>query len=109
MADVVYFYGEDNNITSLFGAKLPDVPEGYNYDFINADALINLLSVKDGKLVTPSGMVYNVLALDSNAKKMSLPVLRKVAQLAKDGATIAGVKPTIDPACRMILPNLRRL
>ncbi|HEY4325024.1 MAG TPA: glycosyl hydrolase [Mucilaginibacter sp.] len=98
VADVVYFYGEDNNITSLFGAKLPDVPEGYSYDFINADALVNLLTVKDGKLVTPSGMVYNVLALDSNAKKMSLSVLRKVAQLAKDGATITGVKPVIDPS-----------
>lgn len=93
IADVVYFYGEDNNITSLFGAKLPDVPEGYNYDFINAHALINLLSVKEGKLVTPSGMHYQVLMLDSNAKKMSLPVLRKIKELVKEGATIAGVKP----------------
>ncbi|MDQ3846770.1 MAG: discoidin domain-containing protein, partial [Bacteroidota bacterium] len=40
VADIVYYYGEDNNITALFGKKLPDVPEGYNYDFINADALL---------------------------------------------------------------------
>jgi hypothetical protein len=56
----------------------PMFPEGYNYDFINADALINLLSVKDGKLVTPSGMTYRVLVLDSNALKMSLLFLRKI-------------------------------
>ena len=62
---------------------LPDIPEGYNYDFINADALINLLSVKDGKLVTPSGMSYRVLVLDSNATKMSLPVLRKINAIGK--------------------------
>ena len=31
VADVAYFYGEDNNITALFGDKLPDVPSGYNY------------------------------------------------------------------------------
>jgi hypothetical protein len=83
VADVVYYYGEDNNITGLFGGKLPDVPEGYNYDFINADALINLLSVKDGKLVTPSGMSYRVLVLDSNARTMSLPVLRKIRSTCK--------------------------
>ncbi|MFI5156803.1 MAG: glycosyl hydrolase, partial [Chitinophagales bacterium] len=49
VADIIYFYGEDNNITSLFGGKLPAIPEGYNYDFVNADALIHLLTVRDGK------------------------------------------------------------
>ena len=77
VADIVYYYGEDNNITSLFGKKLPDIPEGYNYDFINADALINLLSVKDGKLVTPSGMSYRVLVLDSNATKNVVACIAK--------------------------------
>jgi hypothetical protein len=94
VADIVYYYGEDNNITSLFGAKLPDVPEGYNYDFINSHALLNLLTVKEGKLVTPSGMSYSVLHLDSNAVTMPLDVLRKISGLVKAGATISGVKPT---------------
>ncbi|MDE3184404.1 MAG: discoidin domain-containing protein [Bacteroidota bacterium] len=98
VADVVYYYGEDNNITSLFGRKLPDVPEGYNYDFINPDALINLLSVKDGKLVTPSGMSYRLLVLDSNAIRMSLPVLKKIEKLVKEGATISGVEPQSTPS-----------
>jgi len=98
VADVVYYYGEDNNITSLFGGSLPNIPEGYNYDFINADALINLLSVKDGKLVTPSGMTYRLLVLDSNAVKMSLPVLRKIEKLVNAGATVAGIKPVATPS-----------
>ena len=100
VADIVYYYGEDNNITGLFGAKLPNVPEGYNYDFINSHALINLLTVKDGKLVTPSGMSYNVLHLDSNAVKMPLPVLRKISELVKAGATISGAKPTASPSLK---------
>jgi hypothetical protein len=100
VADIAYYYGEDNNITGLFGGKLPDVPEGYNYDFINPDALVNLLTVKDGRLVTPSGMSYRVLYLDSNARQMSLPVLRKIAQLVKGGATISGVKPEMDPSLK---------
>jgi len=98
VADIVYYYGEDNNITSLFGKKPPVIPEGYNYDYINADALINVLSVKDGKLTTPGGMSYRVLVLDSNATKMSVPVLRKISALVKTGATVTGVKPTSTPS-----------
>lgn len=109
VADVVYYYGEDNNITSLFSGKLPNVPEGYNFDFINPDALINLLSVKDGKLVTPSGMTYQVLHLDSNARQMSLPVLRKIALLVKGGATISGVKPEMTPSLKDDQAEFHRL
>lgn len=98
VADVVYYYGEDNNITSLFGKKLPSVPENYSYDFINPDALINLLSVKDGRLVTPSGMSYRLLVLDSNAIRMSLPVLKKIQLLVKEGAAISGVEPQTTPS-----------
>lgn len=96
VADVLYYYGEDDNITSLFGKGLPPIPTGYNFDFINADALVNLLSVKDGRLVTRSGMSYSLLVLDENAKKMSLPVLRKIEALVKAGAAIAGAKPEVD-------------
>ena len=98
VADVVYYYGEDNNITSLFGNSFPAIPEGYNYDYINAAALVNELSVKGGKLVTTSGMSYRILVLDSNAKYMTLPVLRKIHALVKAGATITGVKPTNTPS-----------
>ena len=109
VADVVYYYGEDNNITALFGGKLPDVPAGYNYDFINPDALINLLSVKDGMLITPSGMSYRGLALDSNASKMSLPVLRKIKQLVKAGAIITGVKPEMNASLKDDKQEFQRL
>jgi hypothetical protein len=97
VADIVYYYGEDNNITSLFGKKPPVIPEGYNYDYINSDALVNLLSVNNGMLVTPSGMSYRVLVLDSSAIKMSLPVLRKLSVLVKGGAIVTGVKPISAP------------
>lgn len=93
VADIIYYYGEDNNITSLFGKKLPDIPEGYNYDFVNTDALLNLLSVKNNKLVTASGMQYNVLVLDANSTHIPLKVLQKIQTLVKAGAIVAGPKP----------------
>ena len=92
-AAVVYYYGEDNCITGMFGDELPPVPAGYSFDFINSDALLNLLTVKDGRLTTPSGMSYRLLVLDKNVKFMPLAVLRKVAELVRVGAVISGAKP----------------
>lgn len=109
VADILYHYGEDNNITYLFGKGLPPVPEGYNFDFINTDALMNVLSVKDGKLVTPAGMVYRVLVLDSSAIKMSVATLRKLKALIVAGAVVAGIKPIATPALADDLNEFKQL
>lgn len=97
-ADFIYFYGEDDNITSIFGDKSPNVPAGYGFDYINADGLIHVLSVKDGNVVTGSGMSYRVLGLDPASMHMSLPVLRALYKLVEDGATVAGPRPASDPS-----------
>jgi hypothetical protein len=97
-ADIVYFYGEDSNLTAVFGKKGPDIPAGYNFDDINADALIHVLTCKDGQLATPSGMRYRVLALDPRSQQMSLPVLKKIRDLVQAGAIVAGLKPTDTPS-----------
>lgn len=98
VADVLYFYGEDSNLTAIFKNKSPDVPAGYNFDYVNADALIHKLSVKDGQIVTASGMSYHVLALDPYSRHMSLPVLRGIRDLVANGATVVGARPTDDPS-----------
>lgn len=98
VADIVYFYGEDTNLTSLFSNNGPNVPAGYNFDFINADALVHLLSVNNGELITPSGMRYRVLALDPYSQHMSLPVLRKIHELVAAGGVVAGPKPVGTPS-----------
>jgi len=97
-ADVLYFYGEDSNVTAIFADHLPDVPAGYNFDYVNADALIHQLSVEGGSITTPSGMRYRVLALDPYSKHMSLPVLRKIRDLVNEGAVVTGPKPTDTPS-----------
>ena len=98
VADVIYFYGEDSNITALFGNKAPDVPAGYNFDYVNADAILHRLSVAGGQITTPSGMSYRVMALDPNSRHMSLAVLRKIRDLVNAGAMVAGPKPIDSPS-----------
>jgi hypothetical protein len=97
-ADLVYFYGEDSNLTAIFGGKSPEVPDGFGFDYINADAVINALSVADGRIRTPGGMSYRVLGLDPYSRHMSLPVLRAIHKLVVEGAVVAGPKPMDDPS-----------
>jgi len=97
-ADVLYFYGEDSNVTAIFANKSPDVPPGYGYDYVNADALLREFSVADGRITTRSGMSYRVLALDPYSTHMSLPVLRSIRDLVNSGAIVAGAKPAGTPS-----------
>ena len=97
-ADLVYFYGEDSNLTAIFNDKAPDIPAGYGFDYINADGLIHELNVADGRITTKSGMSYTVLGLDPYSKHMSLPVLKAIHKLVEQGAVVAGPKPIDDPS-----------
>ncbi len=98
IADIIYYYGDDNNITALFANKLPDIPCGYNYDFVNSDAIVNVISVEKGQIITPGGARYKLLALDPNCSYMTLPVLRKISGMVKAGAVVVGEKPLNTPS-----------
>ena len=108
-ADLVYFYGEDSNLTAIFANKAPNVPAGYGFDYINADGLVHELSVSGGRINTKSGMTYRVLGLDPYSRHMSLPVLRAIHKLVEDGAVVAGPKPVDDPSLADDQAEFRKL
>ena len=91
-ADLCYFYGEGAPLGLDYEKISPAVPKGFDYDVCNADILLNLMEVKDGRITTPSGMSYRVLVLPPG-DRMTLPVLQKIAKLVRDGATVYGPKP----------------
>jgi hypothetical protein len=97
-ADIIYYYGEDSNITALFGNRPPEIPAGYSFDYVNADALVNRLAVTNGQITTATGMNYRVLGLDANSRHMSLAVLRKIRDLVNAGAVVVGPKPLDSPS-----------
>ncbi len=94
VADVAYFLGED--APKMTGIRDPEIPEGFSYDFVNAEVLMDA-SVKDGKLLLKSGMEYSVLVLPK-LKTMRPALLTKIAALVRDGLTILGPAPEKSPS-----------
>jgi hypothetical protein len=98
-ADVAYFYGEETPLTVLqTQGRLSDVPKGYAFDFVNADAVLHLLDVRDGYIVTDSGMHYRILQLGGASNRMTLTVLRKLKELVQKGALVVGEAPLDSPS-----------
>ena len=101
VADVAYFHGEDAPLTALYGdTPVADAPTRFAYDFVNADALLRLLSVDGHDLVAPSGARYRVLYLGGSSRDMTLPVLRRIAQLVEAGAIVVGDAPDGSPSLK---------
>ncbi|TCS14942.1 glycosyl hydrolase [Caulobacter sp. BK020] len=95
VADVAYFYGEERNLTERFKDEINTaIPAGHGYDYVNPEALLTLLSVRDGQLVTPSGMAYRVLYLPDDVTRFTLPALRKIGELVHAGAVLVAKRPT---------------
>jgi hypothetical protein len=98
VADVAYFFGEERPVTALFAdAPLADVPARHAYDFVDADVLLHDLDVDKGELVSKGGARYRALYLGGTSERMTLAVLRRLAELAADGATIIGSAPQSSP------------
>ncbi len=93
-ADVLQYYGDHvPNFTQFKRTDPAHCQPGYDYDVITAEALINRAKVQDGKILLPDGINYRVLVLPER-NQISLPVLNKIAELVKAGATVIGPKPT---------------
>lgn len=97
VADVAYFIGED--APKMTGLEDPKLPEGYSFDFINAEVLLTRATVKDGCLTLPDGMKYRLLVLPKQ-KSMRPEVLKKISELVYDGLAVYGDAPVYSPSLK---------
>lgn len=98
VADLLYFSGEDAPVDTPDRNRLdPTPPEGHDWDTINAEGLLRRVRVEDGKLVLPDGTTYRVLVLQRGAS-MTLPTLRKIQELVREGAWVCGPRPESSPS-----------
>ena len=91
-ADVALYQGDGIGRSMPRKVTIPGLGEGYDYDRCNSDVILNRMSVKNGRIVLPDGMTYRLLVLPRD-EPMDLNVLKKIASLAKAGATIVGPQP----------------
>ncbi|HEY6293795.1 MAG TPA: glycosyl hydrolase [Terriglobia bacterium] len=99
VGDLAYFYGESAPATVPFWKQLnPAPPQGYAYDWVNADVLLNRMSVRDGRLVLPDGMSYSALVLPDYVNQVTLPVLVKLRDLVSAGAIVVAPRPAHSPS-----------
>jgi hypothetical protein len=97
VADVCYYAGEDAPSELLGrGSLKPELPAGYDYDGIDAGALLSM-KVKNGRVTVPSGMSYAVLVLPES-EFMTPRIARKIKELVLAGATVVGPKPKYTPS-----------
>ena len=93
VSDFMVFVG-DGSPNSVYLRKdfEPAIPAGTNFDCTNADVLINRLKVQQKTLVLPEGTTYKALVL-KNCKRLSLPSLMRIYQIAKAGVPVVGDLP----------------
>lgn len=99
VADILYYYGEGVPVAAPFWKELhPSIPEGYDFDYVNTEVILDRLTVVDGQLVLPDGMRYSVLVLPSDLDQLTLPVARKLKALVEAGATMVAPRPKQSPS-----------
>ena len=63
-------------------------PKGYRYDLLDTKVLVERLAYKDGFFVLPGGAKYRVLVLDPSEEALPAAALRKIRDLAAQGAPV---------------------
>ncbi len=90
--DVCYYYGD--HAPNFVRPKHvdPSLGSGFDYDVVNSEVILTRMDVRDGKIVLPDGMTYELLVLP-DMEDANPDVLEKIMKLVEDGATVAGPKP----------------
>ncbi len=95
--DIAYFYW--GGCAKISWCYKSCYSKGFSYDYINADVILNRLTVKDGKLVLPDGMSYRLLVLPP-LKTITPELLEKIGSLVEQGANILGPQPERSPSLK---------
>ena len=98
--DILWYLGEE---VGHKPSERSPFPPGYKYDYVNKDALLNRISVKDGLFTTPEGVTWKVLWVPER-RWMSDAVKAKLSHFIKCGSRVVygsakdvveGIKPDV--------------
>ena len=101
VADLVYFNGEGApNAVPYWKPLDPAPPDGFDYDWVSAELLLNRMTVEAGRIVLPSGMRYRALVLPADVNRLTLPMAKKLRALVSAGAILIAPPPVGTPSLR---------
>jgi hypothetical protein len=107
VADILYMQAEavPNRFippNADFANPMPPDTPGYNFDGCTADVVFNRISIKDGLIILPDGMSYQLMVLPSPGEQvmaglMTIKLANKIEELVKEGMVIVGLPPVKTP------------
>lgn len=108
VVDLCVYIGENPPLKTM-AYKLPEMPEGYNFDVCTYDALMNRLTVRNGQLAAGNTMTYKALVVQDRTY-LSAEALAKIEALEKAGVLVVwcnrGAKVAEEMNRNGIMPDL---
>lgn len=86
VSDVCIYLGDDVPMR-IMSHRLPDLPQGYDFDAFTTDVLLHRMTAKDGRICLPDGVCYRMMILPPDGQ---LPdeVRQQISQLRQRGIAI---------------------
>lgn len=85
VVDLGVYLGDDVPIR-IISHRLPEIPEGFNFDAFTNDALMSMTVDNSGMITLPSGMKFTAITVPHAEFKES--IRHKIAELKKAGARV---------------------
>ena len=86
VADICIYLGDDAPVRIL-SHKLPDLPQGYDFDAFTTDALLHRMTPKDGRITLPDGVSYRLMILPSD-NQLLVEARRQIENFRSHGIVI---------------------
>lgn len=99
----IYLGSEVSN--KLLSYRLPQIPEGYDWDVCTDDALLRILSAQQGKLKAANDMTYRVLVIERLAR-LTAEAEAKVEALKQQGVPVYDARKEGDYGLQAFLQQL---
>lgn len=86
VSDFCVYLGDDIPVR-LLSHKVPEFPQGFDYDAFTTDGLMNRMTAKDGRIQLPDGVSYRMMILPIDGK-LSDEARQQIEKFRKQGVPV---------------------
>ena len=85
--DILIYCGEGHDHCTRL------LPNGFSAAYVTTEGLMDSIAVRQQRIISKDGRTFGVLYIGEGGREMSWTVLRRIGELAADGAIIGGAMP----------------